>query len=72
MGGKPFFVQVEDQLVDKMMIVQEVNIDEMLEKVACNIINTFSDVENVLCWAKGTGTDCETVIETSLVKAIVM
>ena len=49
MGGKPFFVQVEDQLVDKMMIVQEVNIDEMLEKVACNIINTFSDVENVLC-----------------------
>ena len=46
-GGKPPFMLVEDQMEDMKMLVQKINIDEVLEleKVACNIINTFSDIK---------------------------
>ena len=44
-GGKPYFMLVMDQVEDVAMLCERFNMYEVLEKVACNIINTFSDIE---------------------------
>ena len=48
-GGKPSFMLVMDQVEDMAMYCERFNMYEVLEKVACNIINTFSDIETILC-----------------------